>query len=120
MEKMTKEEARKIIRSFFPDKGVPFVVELELTGDLTEDEEVETASNLMHSMLAGTEILPGVKVSRVYRQTETLDSLVVRNLNDETREIEGRVFKALQDLRNSISDLTFACQNKLPEETEEV
>jgi hypothetical protein len=119
MKKMTREEARKIIRSFFPDKGVPFVIEVELTKDLTEDEEVEVAQNLMTSMLAGTEILPGVKVSRVYKQTETLDSLVVRDLNDEAREIEGRVFKALQDLRNSLADLTFACQNKLPEGTTE-
>lgn len=54
------------IIDFFPPVGVPFTVELELTA-----ENEESAAKLMRLSLEDGELLPGIKVNKVYRPIES-------------------------------------------------
>jgi len=110
MKTMTKEEARQALRSYFPKKGVPFVVELEFTKDLSDDGAEEMAVNLMRSMMNGEEILPGLKVTRAYRQVETVDSLHVSNTSEKIAKIQDSIKKNMKDLYENVRDLEKSCR----------
>ena len=65
------------ILDFFPPVGVPFTVELELTS-----ENEESAAKLMRLGLNGGEILPGIKVNKVYRPIESPQTIASDMLID--------------------------------------
>ena len=110
MKAMTKEEARKTIRSYFPEKGIPFVVELEFTKDLSEDKVEEMAISLMSSMMKGGEILPGLKVSKAYRQAETTDSIHVNNISSKVVKLQEAIKKNFTDMYLNMMKLEKACR----------
>lgn len=111
---MTREEARQQLRSFFPEKGKPFIVELELTEDLTDDKTTDMCINLMDSMMNSKEILPGLKVARVYRQVETTDSIHVENTSEKVFKIQETIKENLDKLNSNIEDLKQACKRLGP------
>jgi len=58
--------AKEGILDFFPPVGIPFTVEITLTA-----ENADTAAKIMDTYMKGEDILPGVRISKVYRPVET-------------------------------------------------
>lgn len=99
---MNKEQAREMLRGFFPEAGKPFLVELEL---VPSETETESAIVLMSSMMSGKELIPGVKVSKCYRQAETVGSVVVCGLNEWSIDLFNNVLKNIENARNNLKTL---------------
>jgi hypothetical protein len=109
---MNREQSREMLRSFFPEAGKPFLVELELVPSETETE-TDSAIALMSSMMSGRELIPGVKVAKCYRQAETVGSVVVGGLNEQSIDLFNNVLKNIENARNSLKALENALRRQV-------
>jgi len=116
---MDKKEAESMIRKFFPEAGKPFLVELELVPSESGIEEIANSARLMNSMIHGEEIIPGVRVARVYNQAETTDSLIVGQINEKASTIFKEALNSIGIAQKSLWELERELKNKFDEEDRE-
>lgn len=105
MNKMTREEARDMLRRFFPQSGRKFLVELEFTQDLNTKEQEDLAIKIMGSMSKGTEILPGLKVSRAYSKASSLDTVALEQSIEEIDLVKENIQNSIQDIETNLIGL---------------
>ena len=116
---MDKKEAESMIRKFFPEAGKPFLVELELVPSENGIEEIANSARLMSSMINGEEIIPGVKVARVYSQAETIDSLIVGKINEDSDAMFKKALNSIAVAQKCLWELERELRNKFDEEDRE-
>lgn len=105
MNKMTREEARDMLRAFFPQSGRKFLVELEFTQDLNTKEQEDLAIKIMESMSKGTEILPGLKVSRAFNKACSLDTVALDQSIEEIDLVKEKIQNSIQELETNLIGL---------------
>ncbi len=105
MNKMTREEARNMLRAFFPQSGKKFLVELEFTKDLNTKEQEDLAIKIMESMSKGSEILPGLKVSRSYSKASSLDTVALEQSIEEIDLVKENIQNSIQDIETNLIGL---------------
>lgn len=81
------------------EKGHKYIIEL----DVTENNE-ETASQVLESVLKGTELMPGIVVNKLYRQNF--------NIEDYQKEMIDTMVEKLKDKMSSPNFLELLHEKK--------
>lgn len=98
MEKNEKIDRNDTLMGYFPENNESFIVELKFTKDNNE-----TASKLLRSAVKGEEILPDLKVDKLYRSVETIGTVT----NIKKRDVLNETIKAIDNLKNELIDFKF-------------
>lgn len=94
MEKDKKMDKNDRLMAYFPDNGT-FIVELEFKKD-----NEETARKILSSAVREEELLPDLKVKRLFRSVETIDSVTNISKRDILNEVIRIIDKLKQDVIN--------------------
>lgn len=93
---MENIERNKTLMGFFPEDDT-FIVELKFTKD-----NIDIASKILDCALNNKEILPDLKVEKLYRSIETSDSV----LNIKKRQLLNEMSNLMEQFKQDIKDFT--------------
>lgn len=98
MEKNEKMDRNDSLMDYFPENNESFIVELKFTKDNNE-----TAAKLLRCAMRDEELLPDLKIDKLYRSVETINTVT----NIKKRNILNETIKAVDCLKNELINFKF-------------
>lgn len=101
MENNKKEDENNSPMAYFIEDGT-FIVELKFN-----KPNENTAHKLLHAALFGEEILPDLKLEKLYRGTETSESVLNIKKREFLDTLETSLHEIMSDIKYELSETRF-------------